>query len=191
MTNKANTDEQVNFFIGIRFVAILSIIVGVLVYGFNYLSNKRNTEIVDRYNSETNEYITRNQQGIAFIFHSLFDASLICHDLNNYQHQANCEKSISNSIHANLDENIKDYSSMAFLRIEPKSQKLERMNLSGNVRDASINYRYETEVLDLLSGKKNRLKWEDYTYEFQDKEVIVPVVFDGKVVGAIIRGVIQ
>jgi len=191
MINKSIFNEEVNPLIGIRFVVILAVVIGVLVYFFNYLSTTRNTLMVNMYTSETNEYIIRNKKGLSLIFNSLFDESLKCNLQNSYQQQLNCEKEISKQIHTNLDDNIKDYSSLAFLRIDPKSERLERLNLSGNIQEAPISGKNKIEVIDLLNGKKERLRWDDYTYEFQDKEVIVPVIIDDKTIGAIVRGVIQ
>ena len=73
------------------------------------------------------------------------------------------------------------------------SDKINIARLSGDSKELYI---YPTEkeisVKQLLNGEISQIPWEDYTYELPNKEVIIPVKDNSdKVIGAIIRGVIE
>ena len=67
------------------------------------------------------------------------------------------------------------------------------MGLSGETGDVS-NYSQDQymKLSKLLNGQVEEIEWEDYVYVLPNKEVVFAVKDDsGKVVGAIVRGVIE
>jgi len=190
MANKTQTDREINPIIGIQFVVIAAVLFGIAIFFFNSLNSKRNAQVVTQYTAETNEYIARNKKGLTFIFSNLFLEGKKCNAVASEKMQS-CKQTVSAQIHGNLDDDIKDYSSMMFIALDPTSREVSALQLSGELRTGDMHTDSDRKVRTLLEGNADQIEWDDYFYQFSNNEVIVPVTIDGKRVGAIVRGVIE
>lgn len=67
------------------------------------------------------------------------------------------------------------------------------MRLSGEYGETGTPYPEEkaSDLKQLLNGEKDVMVWEDYFSQMPGKEVVIPVKDNqGKVMGAIVRGVV-
>lgn len=151
----------------------------------------RKEKIYQTYATETQNYIQTNKDDLIILFTILRGENPPCQEgiisspycpLPTRQEQIN-----------KLSQDLKDWSSTAFLF---KSRFNDRINITRLSGDTQELYIYpaekEIQVKQLLNGEKSKIPWEDYTYELSNKEVIIPVKdASGKVLGAIVRGVIE
>lgn len=188
---------------GIKAIAALLIIVGIFMGGLTLANKHRNQSIVDRYMEEAQPFIQANQTAWENLFTTTFDQAETCaaqsrHYPNNVQ---TCESTISAQIRFVGTESLKDYSSTAFLRL--KNGHVQKLSLSGDLNINSVDsWDYspsgsnrdngkEEKVRDLLQGKISQLPWDNYTYGFPGKQVIIPIRVGDHILGALIRGVIE
>lgn len=151
----------------------------------------RKEKIYQTYATETQNYIQTNKDTLMILFTMLRGENPSCQEgissppycpLPTRQEQIN-----------KLTQDLKDWSSTAFLF---KSRFSDRVNITRLSGDTQELYIYPTEkevqVKQLLNGEINQIPWENYTYELPNKEVIIPVKdASGRIIGAIIRGVIE
>jgi hypothetical protein len=89
-----------------------------------------------------------------------------------------------------ISSDLKDFSSTAFIAIN-KSGEVMLMRLSGE-KDLLYSSDPPTmKIKELLNGSKTELPWDDYTYFYEGKEVLVPFKNnDGKIMGLLLRAVV-
>ncbi len=192
MTDKHRAEEMINPFVGIKFIAVVAIIVAGIVIGLSYINLQRNDAMVKTYTNETNAYVSRNEKGLSLIFTTLFDESQKCALFSDAAKKSVCHEKVSQQIHGSITHDIKDYSSMFFIRMNPTTKAITMLRLSGDSTSLAPSlFKKYTPISELLSSTSDQLPWDDYFYELENNEVIVPVEIDGKRVGAIVRGVIE
>ncbi|HLL60437.1 MAG TPA: hypothetical protein VK338_01860, partial [Candidatus Nitrosocosmicus sp.] len=130
----------------------------------------RKEKVYNMYSQETQVYMRKNQDELEKIF-------------------TNKNK---DSILKLLSSDLKDFSSTAFLKKTTNGRPL-LIRLSGEVQEIYIYpHQKETMILKLLNGQQDKIPWDEYIYELQGKEVIIPFKDkNGKVLGAIVRAVIE
>ncbi len=175
-----NVATPIVFLIGIF---VVGAVVSSILSG---LSDHRAQTIHDIYAQEFEEYRARNQEGLEKLFTEVFPDKR-CEDPNDWD---TCIKDIDPSdIYSNIDDSLKDFSSTAFVKKDSYNNEVMIIYLSGQV---NRRYEEEEEILQLLDGEIESLPWDEYLYEFDQKEVILPVKDkDGNMLGAVIRGVIE
>lgn len=190
MTNKS----QLSILPGIVFVAVVAIIIGTSVFVLNVVNMRRNADVVATYTDETNDFIARNENGVSRIFTTLFPESVACSSKNTNKEVQVCLEAVSGQIHGAIDHNITDYSSLLFITYDKTLDKVLVLRLSGETifHDTnSINSKKLKDIVALLKGTSSAIPWDDYFYELRGNEVVVPVMENGQVIGAIVRGVIE
>ncbi len=174
------------------FTLFLAVAIGVLTL----LSKQRQERVYQRYATETEAYIAKNRPALLAILASASAQYDFCAFHNNYysvNYNSDCyqDQTLADRITSELSHDLVDWSSTAFFFSSKKGREVGYLRLSGEMGSASLG-EPEQKVKDLLEGKVERLTWDDYTYLFDNKEVIIPVKDQsGKVVGAVVRGVIE
>lgn len=177
----------------ITFVILLGIfvLVGALVLVGNSLSNKRKQEVYNQYAQETNIWISQNKEGLRKLFTELFPNYHCPPWQNTTTNTAVYFCPNQDAINSVVSQDLKDWSSTAF--IKENQGKLWLMKLSGDTSEFNP-YPVEKKnlIYKLLSKEVNSIPWDNYTYDFAGKEVIIPITDESnKVIGAIVRGVIE
>lgn len=190
MTNK---NQKLDLIFPTLFLIAFIFLCSGLFWVFSSLDQKRKQEVLDKYYSETENYIDRNKEGLLIIFQEKFNQKLCDTQQNNYYYSYpnSCPVASGDDIANLLDEDIKDYSSMGFLKYD--NGNIWMMGLSGSYNEIHP-YPAEKEVLvkKILFGETDKIPWDEYSFELPNKDIVVPVKNnEGKVVGAIIRGVIE
>lgn len=165
------------------FVIIVLICVGVL----SYADNIHKETVLDTYTKETNSYINSNKDTLLKLFAEGFPNTTTCYQNGT---NPNCIKPDTSIISA-LPSSLKDWSSTFF--IKQVNGRIFAMRLSGDVTEENI-YPEENKakIVSLLYGNVESIPWDQYSYILGTKEVIIPVKDkQNKVVGAIVRGVIE
>lgn len=188
---KKETNNSINFLPGIIFVGVFSVVMAGVLFGLNFINQQKNAAVVRTYTEETEEYISRNKQGIYTIMTTIFDSALSCPKTGEYEKTEACKRVISDAIAKNIDSDITDYSSILFARYNSQKRELEVLRLSGEVGSRELYNEHSQELTELLEGKTDSISWNDYFYELQGSEVVVPVKSNGQTIGAIVRGVIE
>ena len=167
------------------FAVFIIILIGLLSL-FSHLSKQRRENVARPYIQETNTYIAKNQKGLETIFTELFPTAP-CYDGDN-----TCTKLNQEQITSSISGDLKDFSSTMFLK-RGTDQPFMILRLSGYSESLSVYPpEKEQEVIQLLEGHTSEIPWDDYFYQLNGKEIIVPVKdSSGKVIGAIVRGVIE
>ncbi len=176
----------------IAFVIILGIfvLIGTLVLMGTSLSNKRKQEVYNKYAQETNIWISQNKEGLRKLFTEVFP-NHYCPPRETFPPNATYVCPNQAAIHTLISQDLKDWSSTEF--IKESQGKLWIMRLSGDVIEFNP-YPAEKKNLvhELLRKEVQSIPWDNYTYDFAGKEVIIPVMDESnKVLGAIVRGVIE
>lgn len=167
------------------FVFIVAVLIGVLaIVDINHKNAVYNT-----YAAETNSYIDKNRGALILLFTQIFPDSQTCYP---GEQNSTCMRPNGNSLAQLLPSTLKDWSSTSF--IKKVNNKLLSMRLSGDVNELNIyGQQKETLLYDLLDGKRETIPWDKYTYLIYNVgEVMIPVKDENnKIIGAIVRGVIQ
>lgn len=172
-------------------VPIITFLLGmlVLVLVFSTISKQRKQKVYQIYAAETKQYIEKNRQGLVKIFTEVFPKKDACY----YNKETPCSN-VNGDLMKYISSDIKDFSSMMFIR-KDNSGAIQYLRLSGELSYLSYfdgHYENEQMVRDLLNGTVDSIPWDDYTYSFPQKELVMPVKDDkGKVVGAIVRGILE
>lgn len=172
-------------------LVIFIILIGVGIFFLNNLDQQRKSEVYKKYAEETESYISQNQPALV----SLFNQTSGKTSCSQYSPIPDCLPAapIKELIDRQLTHNLKDWSSTLFITSSGTTESMKSISLSGDMVQFH-GYRQEStiKVWKLLSGEVSELPWDDYTYTFPGKEVVMPVKDDsGKVVGLIVRGVIE
>lgn len=163
---------------------VLSMFVLVLV--FSTISNQRKQKVYQTYAEETKQYIEKNRRGLVKIFTEVFPKKDACY----YNKETPCSD-VNGDLMKYISSDIKDFSSMMFIR-KDNSGVIQYLRLSGELSYFDGHYENEQMVRDLLNGTVESIPWDDYTYSFPQKELVMPVKDDkGKVVGAIVRAILE
>lgn len=196
MKNKNNT---LDVGLALKAGGVITVIIFVGIMLFSYINSYRNKKIVEEYTQETKKYIQKNQQGLEHIFTSSFQEAKKCELTysTNYASRESCKKSVSEDLYKYVSNDLKDFSSTGFMKFDKTFPEI--MLLSGQYsvesnetpRSNSVNKMRMDNLKSLFEGKVNSIPWDNYTDEFSGKEVVIPVTKDSKVIGAIVRRVIE
>lgn len=173
------------------FLLIFLVILGGALFFLNNLNKQRKNQVYEQYKAETEQYIAKNKAALIAFFPLVSD-KITCGQYTPYS-QCIDQGPVKDHIDHQLTHDLKDWSSTMFLAPSSSADQVNGVRLSGEIF-SYYGYREEkkTEVIRLLKGEKPELPWDDYSYDFPGKEVIIPVKNEqGKVVGAIVRGVIE
>lgn len=182
-----NSSEKLDFIKPLLLLIIFIIILAILFTVFSFLSNQRKEKIYAAYEVETQQYINQNRPQLLKLFNELFPEKLCPF---HPETTTPCQRVTPEEIAALLPSTLRDWSSTAF--IKKGVNKTFYMRLSGEVGEHYTSQKYADALNSLLSGQQDKIPWEDYSYLFVGKEVVFPVKDDsGRVVGAIMRGVIE
>lgn len=182
-----NDPHQLDLIKPAIFLTIFLILLGVVLFWLNGLDKQRKAAVYNQYKAETDKFIAKNKTGLIDIFANLKDKEP-CFDYNN------CPQTllIQDQINQTISHDLKDWSSTIFIFSGSGDKQINYVRLSGDVVQFSGNTDNISQIQKLLAGETESLPWADYTYDFPGKEVVIPVKdSSGKVVGAIVRGVIE
>lgn len=177
--------KKISFFIPLFALLIFVLIIGGAFIVLTNVSNQRKEKVYKVFEKETNTYIQSNKQGLTYLFNNVFkDNGCIVNYAQSRADQSQIAQTVS--------KDLKDFSSTIFIKMGNCSTILS-MRLSGEIERFSLNTpSQEKIVLELLQGRREEVPWDDYTYHLANKEVIIPVKdAQGKVIGALVRGVIE
>ncbi len=165
-------------------LGVITLIIVVLMTILTNVDKKRKQDVNDTYTAETQNWMKKNKKELLGVFNEAIPDT--CRTSEDYYNCTNGE-----DITKKLSSDIKDFSSIMFMK-HTKNGEIITMRLSGQTNLITYNDNKINDLHQLLWGGKSSLPWDDYFYELQGKEVIVPVKDDkGKIIGAIIRGVIE
>lgn len=176
--------KKLNLLTPLITVGVITVVIVILMTVLTGVDKKRKQDVHDRYTAETETWMKKNTKALDFVFLNAMPNS--CETAPGYYNCANGE-----DVTKKLSSDITDFSSIMFMKHTDKGEIIS-MRLSGQTNLLSdMDYKID-DLHQLLWGRKAELPWDDYFYELQGKEVIVPVKDEkGKVLGAIIRGVIE
>lgn len=142
------------------------------------------------YVQETDRYIETNRDGLTKLFTEVFPNEPCV--TYNYEPSVQCKKPTQEEIMKRISPNLKDFSSTMFLK-RGGSTNLLIMRISGDTENASVYPpEKEQQIIKLLEGHTTEVPWDDYFYQFNGKEIVVPVKdSSGKIIGALVRGIIE
>ena len=165
------------------------VLVGVIgfLFALSTIDKHRKQAVTLVYASELATYTDQNRANLTTLFTEIFPNELC------YPSQTNiCPKPQTERIASLLPNNLKDFSSTFFVK-KGVGGRILLMYLSGEVAEFHIyDPAQKTKVEQLLDGNLDFLPWDEYFSSFPKKEVIVPFRDqNGRVAGAIIRGVIE
>lgn len=183
----SHNPKQLEFFQPLLLMGIFLLIVAVLFGFLAAASQGRQKYVYQTYNNETEQYIQQYQPQLLTLFNELFPKSNCVSPVPGIV----CSYPTQVGITRLLPGTLKDWSSTAFLRSD--QGKIYLMRLSGDTKQIYPYPHKRAEVLDrLLAGEAQQIPWDDYTYDLGGKEIVTSVKdSSGKVVGAIIRSVIE
>lgn len=170
------------------YLGVLILILAGLLALFVSINKQRAVKIYQTYAGETQEYIKQNKPQLLTLFNDIFPKKECLKETALPQP---CSHPAQDTISNLLPPTLKDWSSTAFLKKDQGEILL--MRLSGNT---FLPYMYppqKTLALNrLLDGEVEQIPWDDYLNDLPSKEVVIAVKDNsGKVVGAIIRSVIE
>lgn len=166
--------------------AILVIVIAAGVFTLHYINAERKEQVRVSYEKETNDYIAKNHDALVAIL-SFTQKELDKCGANDYCHTTS---TMSAEINSKLTHDLKDWSSTAFMVTDTPKNKLALLRLDGGL--STYNFKETEKLLSLMRGEVATVPWDDYTWAFENKEVVYPVKNkEGQIVGAIMRGVIE
>ncbi len=186
-----NNPKELEFFRPLFYLGSFVTALIILFVVFANLNNLRKHQILYKYTLETNQYIEKNVTSLNELF-TLFEEN-IDHCLDEFSYLSSCKfkENFKYAIDHQVTHDLKDWSSTAFL-LKSSSNSFYLVRLSGDTREFYINGDQETSLRKLFAGESTEIPWDNYTYDLPGKEVIVAIKDEkGKVIGAIIRGVIE
>lgn len=161
-------------------------IITLAVYALNRLNDIRNNRIYEKYATETEKYIEMNKNGLEELFEKDWCPNQLSKD-------ASCKPLTPSEVSMLVPHDLKDWSSTMFVKRFSHGASFVYLRLSGQSGDKDFgNPDKEQLILKLFNGEARDIPWDDYIYQLQGKEVVIPVRDNkGVVIGAVIRGVIE
>ena len=168
-------------------------LVGILIWLGTMASNKRRALVYAQYAQETEGYIARHRNELTTLFAHVFP-NQPCEATASATTQPKTPCPSNEAISGLALAELKDSSSTLFIKL--RGGQLLSMRLSGETYPFSPAWpepeKKEKEIRGLLEGKVESISWDDYGNAFPGKEVLIPVKDEnGKILGAIMRGVIE
>ena len=179
--------KEISFRSSIVYLLVFAILVASIILVLFSFSNNRKEAVYNTYAQETELYIAKNQEGLEKIFNEY---------MGDYCYQEKwdpekCNVADETDIPKLLTQDIKDWSSMIFIKDVGRDLYMKRISGQGQEFYVYPQEKYD-KVEKLLNGEIEKLPWDEYTSVFSQKEVIIPVKDrNGKVIGALVRGVIE
>lgn len=183
--------KKVEFSKPLLILLIFTLGVTILLGLLSQIDRHRKERIYQTYATETEGYIERNRDHLIVLFTILGGENPPC--MQGVTAPPYCPLPTRQEQIKKLTQDLKDWSSTAFLHKSRFSEAILITRLSGESQEAHI-YPPEKETLvkRLLGGEVQQIPWDDYVYELANKEVTIPVKdTSGRVIGAIIRGIIE
>lgn len=172
-------------------ILVLILLIGGGVFALNNVNNQRKEVVYQQYKQETDAYIARNQPVLTEFFAQV-SGKPTC---DQYSPVSTCipKEPIKEMIDHKLGHDLKDWSSTVFFAPGSSDGQVNVVRLGGEIYQTSTySPDKKNQVVKLFKGEVSELHWDDYTYDLVGKEVVIPVKNnDGKIIGAIVRGVIE
>jgi hypothetical protein len=174
--------QKIEFRTASLILIALSIVVALSIILLSKVSDLRRATVYEQYKQETTSYIDANRPGLTTLFTQVFPNEA-CSD------SPTCPHPNQEAIAQLISHNLKDYSSMLF--VKQGTSHLMQMGLAGDYKEF-YPYKHEDQIRKLLAGELTDIPWDDYVYDFPQKEVIFPVKDgNGRIIGAIVRAVLE
>ncbi len=178
-TNAKN--KQLNFkgiFSTIFLLATFILFATIILDGLN---KHRASNLYKEYAAESQAYMEKNRSGLTQIFLDMQNTNCAFSPCGTFD-----QDELMNLI----SHDLKDFSSTAFVAIN-KNGEMMFMRLSGERELLYAGDLYTSKLKELLRGTVSQLPWDDYTYFFEGKEVVVPFKnADGKIMGLLMRAAV-
>jgi len=181
MKETSAKNKQLNFKGILSTIFLLGVFIFFATMLFDGLNKYRAAELYKRYASESQAYMEKNTRGLTQIFAEMQSTSCAFTPCGSFD-----QDELMNII----SHDLKDFSSTAFIAIN-KSGEMMFMRLSGERELLYSGDPNASKLKELLRGTITEAPWDDYTYFFEGKEVVVPFKnADGKVVGLLMRAAV-
>ncbi len=187
-----NDQKKLNFGKPLLFFFAFVVAIAVLFGVFSAYNQKRENDVYQVYANETQQYIDTNRSALTTVFTKIFPNDVVCQTNIAPNGSTSCPKVSGDDIAKLLPSTLKDWSSTSFIKKGSEGIMLT-MSLSGDYGRANI-YPDDNAILveKLLSGEVSSVPWDNYTSQFSEKQVIILVKdASGKIIGALVRGVIE
>lgn len=183
MTNDRKT---LNFLPTLGILAVLSLAATVPLFLLSQSNQARQQQMVQKYTQELQPWMEKNQAGLETIFTESFPGACETHGKD----AESCPSIERSKIASLLSDDLSDFSSTAFIQLSP-NERITGLKLSGDIFD--IGYEPNGEVVrQLLKGERDSIPWDDYTYSYAGKEIIVPFRDQNQqIIGGVMRRVIE
>lgn len=170
------------------FLVGIFLVVSIPLALLSHLNSSRSERIYQAYAQELTPWVEKNRSGLDIIFTELFPGACEAN-----VKQSPCPSLEKSELMTLISSDLDDFSSTAFIRLYKDGQP-RIMRLSGEVEDFYLHGNNEPyrEVISMLQGEREVIPWQEYFYSIPGKEVIVMYKdSEGKILGGIIRGVIE
>lgn len=179
--SETKRNKELNFKGIISFIFILGVGIFLLTISFDMLNKYRSAQLYKEYATESEAYMKKNHDGLQQIFA----------DMQSSQCEFTpCGSAPQDEIMHLITHDLKDFSSTAFVAMN-KSNMIIIQRLSG---EREILYSSDPNVMKLreaIVSPNSPLPWDDYTYLFEGKEVVVQFKNpEGKVMGLLMRAAV-
>lgn len=210
MANTTQIDhslDQLSFRSAFLSLGVIVALIAVSILVALFFNNQRKSEIISRYETETQIMITENQSAVQKFFSETFE---ICRQalLSQQASESSTYKSrdmlclpAQEALGEMNGDVLKDSSAVAYVKyidgnyelIEASGKYNERASVLNPNSYSHFNYNQDKrfELNEYLAGNHEIDRWQDFISYIQGKEVLVPVVIEGETLGYIFRGVIE
>lgn len=181
MRETSAKNKQLNFKGILSTIFLLAVFIFFATMLFDGLNKYRAAKLYKEYSSESQVYMEKNKGGLTQIFVDMQNTTCAFTPCGSFD-----KDELMNLI----SHDLKYFSSTAFIATN-KSGVMMLMNLSGERELLFGTDPMWQKLKELLAGTRTELPWDDYTYVFEGKEVVVPFKnADGKVIGLLMRAAV-
>ncbi|MBI2405233.1 hypothetical protein HYV22_03595 [Candidatus Gottesmanbacteria bacterium] len=162
------------------------IIVGIMLSVIYFFLYYRDQKTITTYQQESNQYIEENKQGLKLVFSTIFDKASQCINKE-------CFHNIGLEIKKNIKINLEDFDSIYFIKLIESSGQitLGQLDMFGDFSRQTIDPTISpsvTPVVQLLSNKtKHPIFWKNSLSNYHGRGIVIPVMIDSNLLGAIVR----
>lgn len=174
-------------------VLVALVVIGTLYFFLYYVDSQGQGSNFSYYTNLMSAAVKKDENSVNFIFTALFDKAKDCRD-------PECQKRVSDELHQKLIhfKDISYYEGTYFIRLN-SSGKIEKLFLNGEWKEESVDTPGEKTVYAFLKNPRGRNYLKGFRINeyysnmvyladlYSEAEIIMPVIIDNKVIGAIVK----
>lgn len=199
MKNSSSLEDNLSLKTAVVATVLVAMIIGLAVGVGVMMNNARYRRVITQYTNETHTMLVDQEAEVTELFTSVLDECGGATSTESAKLRDNNDCQVAKDQLALLGvDRLTDSSSIAYVRVRDDSfEVLEASGKYSSPRklhtNGSNHFRYDkADVLASLFFEEDAVPmWDDYIWFISGKEVVVPVVYEGRTLGYIFRGVIE